>query len=405
MNIKIIICLIFSVFLSISTYANIGGSDLQNFNPTPSGTGFITVHDTQILNYGQFNFGSFLTYATNSLPYSTLSANPNNQKFSEPNDRILQSNLHVAIGLLQGWDIGVSAGFTNSQDIDRSNFLFNYGDTGINDVLIRSKVRIYKDRSFALAIVGGVDFDQIKNNPFLGDNAGPAAQLEGVLDFYLTPDIHMAINGGYRLRNEGTPIPNTGVTPMPDQWVYSSAISYTTDDNGSAAIFEIYGSYPIEVFSLPTDRQISNLETLVGYKWAGLNNLDIHGGFGTEAYHGLGSPDIRIYLGFNWKLGNNENKAPDTIIPEQSSENIQDNDGDLVPNPIDQCPNTPSNLDVDERGCHANDLPQKEPTTPTSSLDEDGDGVSDNNDRCLNTSPGARVNHYGCEIDPYDQDL
>ena len=147
---------IFLCFLSMNAMANVGGSDLQNFNPTPNGTDFITVHSANVLSSGQFNFGSFLTYTLNSLPYSTLSASPNQQSFSSPNDRILNSNLHVAVGLMQGWDIGVSAGFTNSQDYERNDFLFNYGDTGINDVLVRSKIRLYKARRGLLLLLVGL---------------------------------------------------------------------------------------------------------------------------------------------------------------------------------------------------------------------------------------------------------
>ncbi|MCJ8277531.1 MAG: hypothetical protein HRT44_11610, partial [Bdellovibrionales bacterium] len=352
--------------------------DLQNFNPTPSGTDFITVHSGRTLSYGEFNFGTFLTYATNSLPYSTLSAAPNNQNFSEPNDRILNSNLHVAVGLMEGWDLGVSAGFTNAQDIETSNFLFNYGDTGINDILIRSKARFYTDNKLSIALVTGIDFDQIKNNPFIGDNAGPSISAEAVIDVLLTPKWRWAINAGYRFRQEGTPIPNTGVTPMPDQWLYSSAMSYLMDDKGSAVIAEIYGSYPTEVFSLPTDRQISNLETLLGYKWQAMEELGIHGGFGTGVYRGLGSPDFRVYLGLNWTMG--FHKTRDSIIPIDDGSSTEPLNKEELPQ----------------------QLPEKQDTL--SATDTDMDGIRDDEDQCPGTPPGTKVNQLGCEISTYSEE-
>lgn len=338
-----VFCLVF--LLNSWAFANVGGSDMQNFNPTTSGLGFISVHSSQVLESGQFNFGSFFNYATNSLAYSTLSVAPNGQTFSEPNDRLLYSQLHLGVGLIRGWDIGLSAGFINSQDIKQSNFLFSYGDTGINDVRLNSKVRVFKTDNFGLAGIVTVDFDQIKNNPFVGDNAGPIINFEGAADIEFSQGFRWAINLGYRFRQEGTPIPNTGVIPLSDQWLYSSALSYQTDDFGSAVIGEIYGSAPLEQTSTPTDRALSNLEALIGYRWRGLKDVDLHGGFGTEIYHGLGSPDFRFYLGVNWRLSFISQEPP------QKTEN-NDLDQDGVPDPIDQCPETTSPYaKVDERGC------------------------------------------------------
>lgn len=58
-----------------------------------------------------------------------------------------------------------------------------------------------------------------------------------------------------------------------------------------------------------------------------------------------------------------------------------DTDGDGVPDSIDKCPNTPSNVPVDEDGCPK---------------DSDGDGVPDYLDQCSNTPKCAKVNMVGC---------
>lgn len=380
-----------------NSFANVGGSDLQNFNPTPNGLDFITVHSSKTLEPGQFNLGSVLTYTTNSLAYSTFSFAPNNQTFAEPNDRLLYSDLHLAIGLLKGWELGASAGFINSQQIDQSNFLFSYGDTGINDIRLHTKARLYQQDNLGFAFMASIDFDQIKNNPFVGDNPGPTINFEAAADLQLSSDILWAVNFGYRLRQAGTIIPNTGVIPLSDQWLYSSALSYTTDQNGSAILGEIYGSYPLEQTTTPTDRQLSNLEILLGYKWKGFKDVDLHGGVGSEAYHGLGSPDIRVYMGLNWRINsliaNNNSYEPSNLNSTQNN----DSDRDGVPNPIDQCPNTTQPHLVDETGCVSTKLPQKTQTTDT-----DGDGIQDSNDRCPKSLSGARVNNFGCEIKAYN---
>jgi OOP family OmpA-OmpF porin len=62
----------------------------------------------------------------------------------------------------------------------------------------------------------------------------------------------------------------------------------------------------------------------------------------------------------------------------------QDRDGDGVPDDVDQCPETPANVAVDQRGCP---------------FDTDGDGVPDYKDRCAGTPAGVSVDMYGCPSD------
>ena len=61
-----------------------------------------------------------------------------------------------------------------------------------------------------------------------------------------------------------------------------------------------------------------------------------------------------------------------------------DSDGDGVYDHLDQCPDTPRGVKVDERGCP---------------LDSDGDGVYDYMDRCPDTPKGVKVDARGCPLD------
>jgi OmpA-OmpF porin, OOP family len=61
-----------------------------------------------------------------------------------------------------------------------------------------------------------------------------------------------------------------------------------------------------------------------------------------------------------------------------------DSDGDGVPDYLDKCPNTPTGVKVDMNGCP---------------LDSDGDGVPDYLDKCPNTPACAKVDANGCPID------
>jgi OOP family OmpA-OmpF porin len=61
-----------------------------------------------------------------------------------------------------------------------------------------------------------------------------------------------------------------------------------------------------------------------------------------------------------------------------------DSDKDGITDDLDQCPNTPLGVRVDNKGCP---------------LDSDGDGVPDYMDKCPNTPKGVRVDNRGCPLD------
>lgn len=67
-----------------------------------------------------------------------------------------------------------------------------------------------------------------------------------------------------------------------------------------------------------------------------------------------------------------------------------DQDGDGVPDNIDQCPDTSEGFTVDANGCP---------------IDSDGDGVPDDIDACASTPSGASVDELGCGIDSDDDGI
>lgn len=85
-----------------------------------------------------------------------------------------------------------------------------------------------------------------------------------------------------------------------------------------------------------------------------------------------------------------------------------DSDGDWVPDDMDQCPDTPSGVTVDARGCpqdtDGDGVADSEDACPKvyglgddgCPLDSDGDGVPDGKDQCPNTPAGAEVDDVGC---------
>ena len=90
------------------------------------------------------------------------------------------------------------------------------------------------------------------------------------------------------------------------------------------------------------------------------------------------SPEL--YVSCNWALS----KAVAQMFVDPAI--LRDSDGDGVPDHLDECPNTPKGVKVDDRGCP---------------LDTDGDGVPDYLDECPNTPKGVEVDEKGC---PFDTD-
>jgi len=85
--------------------------------------------------------------------------------------------------------------------------------------------------------------------------------------------------------------------------------------------------------------------------------------------------NLAYTVGLTFLLGG-EKKDP---TPE-----YKDSDGDGVYDHLDQCPNTPQGVNVDDTGCP---------------LDSDGDGVFDYIDKCLDTPKEATVDASGCPLD------
>jgi OOP family OmpA-OmpF porin len=71
--------------------------------------------------------------------------------------------------------------------------------------------------------------------------------------------------------------------------------------------------------------------------------------------------------------------APPAIVPVV----VVDSDEDGVPDAIDRCPGTPTNMLVDQYGCI---------------LDSDEDGIADTLDQCPDTPPNTKVDNVGCSF-------
>lgn len=300
----VLLCLL---VLSPRLEANVLGTDSQTFNPTTNGLDFVTVHSSATLDPGIVNIGFFLNYAVNSLPYA-YGVGGSGQTRTKFNDRLFSSDLNFGVGLTENWDFGFSFPYLWSQQVDDGGQLGRYSATGVTGQRMNTKYRFYDGDLWGWAAVASVDRSLVENNPYTGDQPGPTFNLELVADVMLH-DVLLGFNFGQRWRSPGASLASSyGISPLPNQWIYSMAASYLLSGLDTKLIWELYGSYPAGKSSDTqtqnvSDRERSSLETLLGIKYDMTTNLAVHFGGGTEIYHGTGTPAWRVYSGINYVFG------------------------------------------------------------------------------------------------------
>lgn len=311
---KLLMALLLAALASVAptAWANVVGADTQNFNPTNDGLDFVTVQSSKTLQPGLLNIGFFLNYAVNSLPNYEDKTTQTRTNFR---DTLLSSDLNFGVGLTQNWEAGLSfpTVLRQSVDSDLSTFHGEYANTGLTEFRMMTKYRVWGDHTQGIAGVASVNFNQIEDNPFLGEGAGPTYNLELAGDTMIGK-FQWGLNGGYRIRNPGRQMAGIPIEPVDDQYIASTALSYLVTDWDTKVIAEIFGSLPVHSQTYVSDRGASTAELLLGLKTDLTRSLAFHFGGGTEIIHGTSSPDWRVYTGLNWVIGPLFHQPQDAIV-------------------------------------------------------------------------------------------
>lgn len=328
--------LLITVAGSWTAHANICGSDFQNFNPTSNGLDFVTVHSSETLKPCLINMGLFVNHAANTLSFSQNYPGSTNNVGKKANDRITSADLSAGMGIANNWDFGVAFPFVLRQQINDSTGGTHYNKRGLNEIKLNTKYRFHGDDSGGFAGVLSMNQNLIKNNPFAGKDAGPTTNFELVADHTFGP-IAVAINAGYRWRQQGDAIPNQPFKPLGDQYIYSVAANYLIPNADSKVILEIFGSRAAGHVDYDTNRSLNALEWILGLKHDFSHDLSWHVGGGTELGNALASPEWRVYTGINWAIGPVCDKTPvqksdrgDHAIYTVSAEVLFDHNSDQV---------------------------------------------------------------------------
>jgi|GEM_PF-409603 len=291
---QVVICSM-SILLTPVLSANVIGSDTQNFNPTVSSPDFTTVHSTNTLPSGRFNFSLFLNQATNSLPYEDEST----QSRTELNDSLASMDVGIGYGITKNLDLGIILPFVMNQSIDEDAPRGEFKKNGNTEVKALIKYRAYEKNQSGVAVIASGNLNRIEDNPHSGIDGGPTFNLELAMDTKIKK-FHVAANIGYRFHSPGEKVPGSIVDPIGNQILGSVAGSMQITNKGYI-VSEIYTAQASD-FKIDSDRSESAAEIIGGYKHHATDLTTLHAGVGTEINHGLSTPDWRLYAGIHQML-------------------------------------------------------------------------------------------------------
>lgn len=327
---RLIFVFLSTAVFSFNAHANICGTDFQNFNPTTNGLDFVTVHSSETLKPCVLNVGLFFNYAANSLTYTSTVAGTAVEG-RKRNDRILGADLNAGMGITKYWDVGFSLPMILHQEVADGYSVAEFDKSGVTEFKLNTKYRLMGNESRGLAAVLSLNQNLIEDNPFTGRNPGPTWNLELAADTTIASKWAVAVNGGYRKRDQGKPINGVPFVPMDDQWIYSTAASYLVTKWDTKVIFELFGSQAAKKVERGTERGLTSLEALIGFKHDYSHNLALHVGYGHQMDAALGGADWRVYTGVNWAMGPLCNTQPPVVEP-----------APLPPEPVVQSQNLPT---------------------------------------------------------------
>lgn len=290
--------------------ANQNGHDFKGLNPTPAGIDFLTVHSSKLLKSGRFNLGLFGVYSSNQMP--VIETVDGEQSMGNVDDIMVHADTSFAAGIADIFELGMTSSAVVHADASSNDYRGNIAQTGLTEIRPTLKAGLFRRDSIGMAAVISGSFNQMKNNPYLGTEGGPALSAEIVLDFYSDTSI-FALNLGYKSRQKGegvlTPLTaEMPIAPISDQMIWSMGYSLHNKANRHALNIELSGFENLEETQDLSDRYQKQSEAYVGYRYTPVKDLDFHIGGATELEHGIGSADLRLLVGLNYKFPGEEKK-------------------------------------------------------------------------------------------------
>jgi outer membrane protein OmpA-like peptidoglycan-associated protein len=402
----------------------------QLFHPSVGPDEFITISPAIPLPHLNYSAGLWVNYGLNSFAILNID---NNNKITGIRTNLLQNamsaDLVFAIGLFNRFQLGVGIPmvlYQSGQD-------FNYTDASsgsgtvkapsgfaLGDPWLDIKARLYgKDRGVNLSLAPFITFpgSQATPNNFSGDTSVGVGG--NVLAGWESDRWRAGLSVGFLYRVAES---NLFSTTIGSEVLYGAAIAFDAIAQRKLSLIgEIHGRTDISdhcrdsvtnkvVDGICVSNVDANpLEVDIAAKVRFIRSLYGTAGVGTGIIKGVGSPQVRAFLGLTFSpdrrdrdndgVPDADDKCPDTPEDRDGFQDDDgcpdpDNDGDNIPDVRDRCPNAAEDFDnfQDEDGC-------PEP-------DNDGDGIPDIKDACPNDKEDGKPPRPtdGCPIDKTDSD-
>ena len=299
--------------LSVQGLAMAQGTDFNNFSPHSLGLNFINLEDGDVLDSSQFLFSWYADQSKNSVPVFQYDPVPTGVTVEEPGSSLTQSHLNIGYGINSWISVGLGVGFVHSLNVDDSPYLTSYAEEGLSHVNIQLKTRILNTSKNKMAL--SLDYTHLNNtsNAYVGADGGSPISLK--MSYSYVSALIYALNLGYRMRQPGSEVDRSGVTPLKDQGTIAFGI---TKPWASFSLgFEVFGAFPFGDHTSPVDREMAHMEGLLFGKYHFNSQAAVTLGFGSGLIQGLATPESRVLLGLSWNFGGDTKE--ETVDPADST--------------------------------------------------------------------------------------
>lgn len=394
---------------------------LERFRPAPGPADYLNVYGTDVAEHLEWDASFYLSFADNPLQISTR-----NSRFSETVDAQSTVSLMGSIGLYDRFEIGLlipATVFQSSQGLQPilpqgSENSTDLSVMGLNDWRLSGKFQILDpiQDTVGLALVAGLYAPLATQNTLTSDG-GVGGELTAAAEYFIWRGIRVGANLGYRYRPFKEEFRDSIIG---DEFVWGAAIGVPVFIEELDAILEFDGAVSLadkDGRGSLRDGEVPAEVKLAG-RYAITDNWTLTAGAGSGLNEGVGSPDLRLFIGLGgyWVYGGDwsmdykspafngsANPCPDGSSSKNGCPEL-DTDGDGVPDSVDRCPDTPEGTAVFTDGCTEKDFEKDNAPVPPKPVDDDydDDGILNDDDDCPDDPENFNgfLDDDGCPDDP-----
>lgn len=323
--------------------------DVGKFRPSPHSRDLLLVKGTILPSGTKGGGGLLLNYGRNPLVFAR-NTQQGKQRQAVVTDRV-DLSLYGSVSFLDRFSVGLllPVAVTNEGEGGFTGLLVESG-SGIGDIGLSLKGVVTSQEQAGIGVGLALDlkFPTGSADVFLSDD-GVGIFPSLILD-WSGGGYHVALNAGYNIRSEV----NVLDLAVDDEFDVRAAleIPLAFAVPGLSVLGQAVFSTVVDDFFSERGTNFGEIDGAIRYRHPVGVLVQVGGGGGLA--RGYGNVEVRAFGGAGWE--------PSLAPP--------DTDGDGIPDPDDQCPEQPEDLDghIDGDGC-----PE---------LDNDADAIEDANDKC-----------------------